>query len=373
MNEQKKESGFPVFDRSKMIPFNGVVIAALSKETDPPFTPAKMKQIVDSYDPKFREAPITITHEAGRPKSWASFGWIEKVWTDGKKLFSDWLVHPKLVEVFEQGLVKTWSIHARYEPSLKSMYLQHLALLGAELPAIPEMPELTYKEEEGEEEFSFVSSDQDWKHLVTAGVFQRVRDLFIELYGVEEADRIIGQWNIDELKTPPPPDPDELDEAVNFKKENELANYTQEQVDALITIAVGKAEIKFKADHEAEIVLVRAEVDAEKAKVVTLEQDKTNLEKANLEFSKTVVKTAVENDIDKLIAEGKIQPSQKDGVSAVLLKLKESDEASYTAQIGIYDTMPAMEFGGFDGVNPDGDQTKVPKSWSFANQKPAGD
>lgn len=357
MSEQKKESGFPVFDRSKMIPFKGVQIAAVSSETDPPFTPAKMKQVAESYDPKFREAPITITHEAGRPKSWASFGWIEKVWTDGKKLFSDWLVHPKLVEVFEQGLTKTWSIHARYEPTLKSMYLQHLALLGADLPAIPGMPELTYVEEAEGEEF-FFASDQNWKHLVTAGVFQKVRDLFIEQYGVEEADRIISQWNIDELNTPPPPNPDELDEAVNFKKENELSEkiYTQENVDNLILAAVGKAEIKFKADHDAEIVLIRAEVDTEKTKIVALEKDKTTLEGDVLKFSNEATKAKIETDVNALIGDGRIHPKQKDEISLSLTGVRSLGEEAYNAQLGIYKAMTQMSFGAdgkFNGPGPE--------------------
>jgi hypothetical protein len=361
----KKENDLkPVFDESTMVKFEGVEIAAVH----PRITATQLKQIADSYDKELIEAPVIITHEAGRPKSWASFGWVQKVWFDGKKLFADMLLIPEMVEILKKGLVKTRSIYTYFENEVRSMYLGHVAFLGSELPAIAGMPDLKYSAKTNGEEI-FFQAGQDWKHIVTADVFQRIRDFLIEQYGLETADDIISQWNIDELKIKPDPAP-ELNEVGIFKKENELSGekiYTQENLDTFVKGEMSKAELKFKSDHAVEIQDIQAKLDTAKAEIVTLKKDKETLERDKLALSKEVTEAKIETDVNTLIGEGRIQPKQKDEISLSLTNALSLSKEAYDAQLGIYKALSQVSFGADGSVDGPGPEPTGKKKFSVVD------
>lgn len=326
MSEQEtKSKGMPVFDESKMIKFNGVQISAVNDK----MTPARMKEIADSYDPEYRRASLTITHEkTGKLKTWAALGWIKRAWVEGEKLMSDFLIHPILLKTLKEGFVRTWSIGAFYDQIKKTMYLDHLAFLGAELPYVPNMPDLTYSMNKDVEFFEF-SVDQNFSNIVSPG---------------------------------------EAVEPKKSKKENSnLSTYTKEQVDEMIKGAVAQAKLEFKAEHDKEIEVLNAKVSTADEKVVTLTKEKATLEGDILKLSKEVDQTKIDADVNALIGDGRIQPKQKDEISLSLTKVKELGEESYNAQLGIYKNLPKIEFGMVEGIPEPGNGADKKKKFSIVD------
>lgn len=310
MSEQKPNKGLPVFDESKMVDFSGVQISAVNDK----LTLDKINQIANSYNPEYRKAPLTITHEkTGKLKTWAALGWIKKVWTDGKKLMADFSMHPALLQTLKEGLTRTWSIGTFWDDVKKTMYLDHLAFLGAELPYVPDMPDLTYSIDIDMEKFEF-SSDINW---------EKKESIDFELPKKEKKE----------------------------KKLKEDVTYTKSQVDDLTDAAVNKAELKFKSDHEMELSDIKLKLDTANSEIKKLEKEKQDLEKKVLEFSEKAMKAEVDNDVSALVNDAKIEPSQKEKISNILFNLKKSNEEDYKTQIEIYNSYSKMNFGAESGMN----------------------
>lgn len=107
-------------------------------------TESDLKEIADSYDPGYHEAPLTLNHQKEGP----AMGWVDKVIAKGKDLFVAFKsVNDEAKQLTARGEYKRPSIEiANYEG--KGKYLRAVSLVL--FPAVKSLPEMQFKTADGE-------------------------------------------------------------------------------------------------------------------------------------------------------------------------------------------------------------------------------
>ena len=168
---------------------------------------------VRTIERKFNESSDDSPIVVGHPKDNApAFGWLKRVRAvvdkNVTKLqgLADQVV-PEFAEAVGKGMYKKVSISLRPDWTIR-----HVGFLGGVPPAVKGLdPVLSFSEDpdafeiefaEGELNFSdaFVSG----KIRTIGGIIQRIRDWMIQKDGVETADKIVSQFDIDWLREDPP-------------------------------------------------------------------------------------------------------------------------------------------------------------------------
>lgn len=164
------------------------------------FGTAEVQDLAESYDPLLHEAPIVIGH----PKDNApAFGWIKGLATDdnGDLVADPHQVHAAFAEAVAAGSWKKRSASV-YPPSSPTnpkpghWYLRHVAFLGAQPPAIKGLADVHFAEDEQFLEFS----DPQITASIVGGIMRRLRDWLIGEKGLEEADKILPGWAVEDLE-----------------------------------------------------------------------------------------------------------------------------------------------------------------------------
>ena len=81
--------------------------------------------------------------------------------------------------------------------------IRHLGFLGAMPPAVKGLKEVRFSEKaawEIETDFQYMDY---WQQETVKSIFQRMRDWMIDKFGLEEADKVIGSYDLDALKPEP--------------------------------------------------------------------------------------------------------------------------------------------------------------------------
>jgi hypothetical protein len=113
---------------------------------------------------------------------------------------------------------------------------------------------------------------------------------------------------------------EDADPAETLEKELEMpneANFTQEQVDALIETAVSKAVDDAKASFSEKVEAQEAEIAGLKEDNAKLAEGKAAIEASMKEYVSASEQKATEALIDKAIDDGKILPAEKDKYMAL--------------------------------------------------------
>lgn len=162
------------------------------------FTPAMLEASAKAYDPAKHRAPLCIGH----PKHDApAYGWVTSLEATGKGMFAGTdKVDPELAKEVATG--KRGALSASfYEPNSPSnpvpgvYYLRHVGFLGAQPPAVKGLEPPSFAEnEQGVVEFA------DFSTNTIATMFTRMREFFIEKFGVDDAEKATPAWMVDSLR-----------------------------------------------------------------------------------------------------------------------------------------------------------------------------
>jgi hypothetical protein len=154
---------------------------------------AMIDKAVGAFSAEKHEPPLVVGH----PKdNGPAYGWTEAlksvVQLDGTKILMAKFkgVAPEFEELVRAGRYKKRS--AAFYPDGS---LRHVGFLGAVPPAVKGLADLQFNEGEP---VSFEFSD--YRAGVVARLFGRLREYLIEEKGVEAADRIVPDWDVDTLK-----------------------------------------------------------------------------------------------------------------------------------------------------------------------------
>lgn len=113
------------------------------------FTVGDLKEIASSYRPEVHEAPIRIGHEDNdKVPAW---GWVKDVKVKGDELFAEIDFSPLAAEYVNNGLYKKvsasfYSPDSKINPEPGKWSLRHVALLGAQPPAVKGLKGFAYEE-----------------------------------------------------------------------------------------------------------------------------------------------------------------------------------------------------------------------------------
>lgn len=165
------------------------------------FSEADIAATARVYDPKKHEAPIVVGH----PKVDApAYGWIGSLSFDPQHglTATPTQVDPAFSEMVTAGRFK--KISASFYPPESSAnptpgfyYLRHVGFLGAEPPAVKGLKPVEF----GEDNTGIVVTVDfsEYSDSLMARMIRRVRDYFIDKEGLEKADQIIPDWEINAL------------------------------------------------------------------------------------------------------------------------------------------------------------------------------
>ena len=123
------------------------------------FTKKDLKEIANGYNPSIHEAPIRVGHEdSDKVPSW---GWVKDVKMKGDNLYAEVEFSPLMEDYVKNGLYKKvsasfYSPESKINPDEGRWSLRHVAMLGAQPPAVKGLKGFAYSEEsEGEGVFDF--------------------------------------------------------------------------------------------------------------------------------------------------------------------------------------------------------------------------
>ena len=176
------------------------------------FTAADLRTTAAAYDPAKHEAPLVIGH----PRQDApAYCWASGLQFDEEGLWAE----PDQVDAAFDSLVAEGKFKKRsasfYEPDHPAnpvpgtYYLRHIGFLGAQPPAVKGLKAVSFAE--GEEK---VAEFGDWNDRLIARMLRRMKNVWIEKFGKEEADKLIDEWDLESIQeealrpAPPPAEPE---------------------------------------------------------------------------------------------------------------------------------------------------------------------
>jgi len=283
------------------------------------WTEKDLDAIASKYNPANHEAPVVIGH----PKDNApAFGWVEGLERKGSVLYAKLKdLVPEFVEAVKKGFYKKRSISL-----YPDMTLRHVGFLGAMPPAVKGLTDVAFSEAEAVTiEFS------DYRMSTIGRIFQRLRDLLIEKFGTDVADKVVNSFEIEDIQR-------------EIKDPEEVASSAFNEG--------GKQDMdKIK---ELEAKLAKAETalsefaETDKAK----EDEIASLRKELVEEKVKQRKAEFNSFCDSLTAEGKLTPAMKPAVLDFMEILHGSGEYEFAEGDGKVKAQPAEKFKTFLNALP---------------------
>jgi len=183
---------FPIFRKGRHTASSGATLD---------FSEDQLRAAASAYDPALHEAPLVVGH----PKDNApAYGWVGAVSFNeetGEIEVDPAQVDADFGEMVAAGRFKkrsaSWYLpDSPANPKPGTLYLRHVAFLGAQPPAVKGLRDVSFSEEAGVVEFS----DYDrfaWGTL--ASLFRGLREWVIGEKGVEAADKVLPNYYLSEL------------------------------------------------------------------------------------------------------------------------------------------------------------------------------
>lgn len=197
------------------------------------FSAADLRAVADAYDPDTAPAPIVVGHPGTDAPA---FGWAESFDYDAatERLYANvHQIEPAFAEAVKAGRYKKVSMQyfspgQAHNPVPGTWYPKHVGFLGGAAPAVPGLKNIQFSGEPGVTfEAAFGTADE------AASLFRKLRDLLIEKFGLEDADKALPSWQIEWLDDLEParampaysadPVPEDLQPTTNPEKEPAVA------------------------------------------------------------------------------------------------------------------------------------------------------
>lgn len=294
----------------------------------------------------YNGAPLVIGHpQTDDP----AFGWVESVKRIGHELYAKGAkVSELLTTGVKDGLWPNRSV--RIGKSDNGYYLRHIGFLGAAAPAVEGMdPVYTRHNQDTEategEVFDFEADVYTPNAL--SRMMRRMRDFLIEQFGLERADAVMPEWDIDSLS----------EHATNLRESMQRDSATEAMP------AFSKPDQTNQPGEEdmsgaAGATFTQADLDAARqageqsgretaqADFATQQQQRDQEHQAALQAERDRIQFSA--DVSGWIGEH-ITPAQAEGMAEFMLALPTGDNASF-------------EFSAGDGDNAT-TVSKCPRDW----------
>jgi len=322
------------------------------------WTEEDLDRIVSGYDPRVHEAPVVLGH----PKdNFPAYGWVEAVKREGKTLLAKFRqLVPEFVEAVRAGRYKKRSVSLYGDGSLR-----HVGFLGAVPPAVKGLADVAFQADAAALEYEFTDGGERFRWALdnVATLFQRIRDLLIEKFGAEEAERAIPQWQIKSVEVEPEPARE-----VGFSDTEKGGEKVSEELMQKVE-EMGTQLAEFQ---EREKTL--AEENAKLKRELSLREINSRLEKLQAErritpgirelgLAEFIAGLSVETFIEFGEGEKAVKRNQIETIWSVLEALPVVVEFQETAKVGA--AADSIEFKEFAGVPVDEERMELHKQASL--------
>ncbi|MBF0752232.1 MULTISPECIES: peptidase [unclassified Pasteurella] len=277
-------------------------------------TVADLQQAVNAYNVAYHESPAVIGH----PKHNApAYGWVKRLELDGEVLKAEFdQIDPEFAEMVEKGRFKKISssfylADSPNNPCPGNLYLRHVGFLGAMPPAVKGLRNPEFADnEQGVVDFS------DWTE---ATLWSRMRDFFIEKFGLDETDKVLPAWQVQSLHE------EAVRESVTEINSAHLPHFNEPTPPPTPTSDENL--------NQGEIEMTPEEIEQLKAENEQLKTEKAEAEAAKAQAELNQAKADNADFAESLVAAGKLAPVAKQQAIDLL------NYGSTTAQGGV------VEFG----------------------------
>lgn len=281
------------------------------------FAETDIADIVASYDPALHEAPIVIGHPKQDAPAW---GWVGSLSRKGGVIVAE----PKQVDVtfaemveagrFKKVSASLYSPNQAGNPTPGKYHLRHVGFLGAEPPAIKGLAAIEFSGEEADTiiEISFSEWRQSWAIETIARVFRSLRDRLIETDGVEAADKVISDYELEQL----------TQTAAEIRTEDRPASTA---VQPLFSETSESENTTMTTDAER-----KAELDAREAAIVAREQENAQRE-ATFSEGQRAARTAEDKAfVEAIITAGRLPVGLKEEATALFCELDDGETLTFS-------------------------------------------
>jgi hypothetical protein len=270
------------------------------------FSEADLLASALAYDPALHEAPLVVGH----PKADApAYGWVKSLaFAETGLQALPHQVDAAFAELVSAGRFKKVSASfytpdAAANPKPGVYYLRHVGFLGAQPPAIKGLKQAEFAEsQEGIVEFSELDD------LQNASLWRNLREWIIGKFGVDEADKTIPQYAVQQL---------------------EQASQDEFKQDELQTEAMDRPLPAFQEPYSGDAMSAE-----QQARLAELEAENQRLKQQQAEFAEQQQQAKIDADhashlafAEGLVQAGKLLPPQKDVTVALLDFMAGQDQA----------------------------------------------
>lgn len=171
------------------------------------WTEAELDAIIAATTLSEHEPPLVVGHPTLNAPA---YGWLNGVKREGGRLLAKGKdIMSEFDDMVQQGRFRKRSIALYPDMSIK-----HIGFLGAVPPAVKGLKDVAFAADD--ESLTIEFGESTWAFESIARIFRRLRDYLIEEKGADEADKIIRDWDIEDIK-----------EAANVPEEAAVAAYTE--------------------------------------------------------------------------------------------------------------------------------------------------
>jgi hypothetical protein len=262
------------------------------------FTDADIARIAERYTPSYHEAPVVVGHPADTAPA---YGWVEAAKAVGGKLYLKYKqVAPEFVEWVRKGRYKKRSISL-----YPDMSLRHVGFLGAQPPALKGLPDFAFADHGAPLVFNY--SEDALKR-----VFTRIREVLIEKFGLDSADRAIPAYEIEMLGDRP-----EASDDTTYTEGDPMGKSAREI----------ELEEQLAAEKQTNATLSTQYSEAlGRVTALTAENTRLTAEKQQTAFAAFA---------ERMVDEKRIAPAQRGAVVAFMETLAKSGEIDFSETDGV--------------------------------------
>ena len=255
-------------------------------------TPEQVAAIASHYSPSKHEAPIVVGHPSLNAPA---YGWVGSLKAENGTLYANFAqVDDDFAELVRKGRYKKVSAsfyppNHPSNPQPENWYLRHVGFLGAHPPAVKGLAAIDFADDE-DGVVSF--GESDW---LLSRMLRNLREWLIGKDGLETADRVLPDWQIEAVAPPPAPEPEAMPNNFSEPRDKDDTMTPEQQLEA---------ERKAREQAEAEAKQAREELAKLQA-----EQEKSLRDAAhqqNADFAEGLIKA------------GSLKPADKELIVAVL-------------------------------------------------------
>jgi hypothetical protein len=218
------------------------------------FSEVDVRLVAQGYDPELHKAPLVVGH----PKmDDPAYGWAGKLeFSDGVLKAEPDQVEEQFAELVNAGRFPKISAslyppdHPR-NPKPGQYYLKHIGFLGAMAPAVKGLKCAEFADEEG------VLTFGDYEDRLVVGFFRRIKNLLIEKFGNDEAERVINEYDLETLQADAVQDETEEEDMTKVEElEGQVAAFQEQlnQKDATIATLTGELSALKVSGKRSELV-----------------------------------------------------------------------------------------------------------------------